>query len=174
MHPHLHAAQGGYQAFTLGGAERAWLGFALAAGAVAILVALFLMRGVLAADQGTPSMREIAAAIQEGAVAFLRRQFRMIAIIVIPLFVLVFFTATKVVEPSGHVALSFVQSGLARAVAFLIGALFSSTTGFIGMSIAVRGNVRTAAAARDGELPGALRVAFRTGGITGMLCVGLG
>jgi len=171
---HLLAVSGGYQAFSLGGAERAWLGFALATGAVAILVALYLMRGVLAADQGTPSMREIAAAIQEGAVAFLRRQFRTIAIIVVPLFVLVFFTATKVVGPGGHVALTFVSAGFARAVAFLVGALFSSLTGFIGMSIAVRGNVRTAAAARSGQLPGALRVAFRTGGITGMFCVGLG
>ncbi|HET9091499.1 MAG TPA: sodium-translocating pyrophosphatase [Acidimicrobiales bacterium] len=173
MHPHLLASSGGYQAFTLGGAERAWLGFALAAGAVAILVALYLMRGVLAADQGTPSMREIAAAIQEGAVAFLRRQFRTIAIIVIPLFVLVFFTATKVVGPGG-VALTFVSAGFARAIAFLVGAIFSSLTGFIGMSMAVRGNVRTAAAARGGQLPGALKVAFRTGGITGMFCVGLG
>jgi K(+)-stimulated pyrophosphate-energized sodium pump len=171
---HLLAVSGGYQAFPLGGAERAWLGFALATGAVAILVALYLMRGVLAADQGTPSMREIAAAIQEGAVAFLRRQFRTIAIIVVPLFVLVFFTATKVVGPGGHVALTFVSAGFARAIAFLVGALFSSLTGFIGMSIAVRGNVRTAAAARSGQLPGALRVAFRTGGITGMFCVGLG
>ncbi len=174
MHPHLLASSGGYQAFTLGGAERAWLGFALAAGVVAILVALYLMRGVLAADQGTETMREIAAAIQEGAVAFLKRQFRTIAIIVVPLFVLVFFTAQKVVEANNHVALSFVSAGFARAVAFLVGALFSSLTGFIGMSIAVRGNVRTAAAARDGELPGALKVAFRTGGITGMFCVGLG
>ncbi len=174
MNPHLLAAEGGYQAFTLGGIDRGWLAFALAAGVVALLVALYLMRGVLAADQGTASMREIAAAIQEGAVAFLRRQFRTIAFIVIPLFVLVFFTATKVVGPNNHVALSFVQSGLARAVAFLFGAAFSGLTGFIGMSLAVRGNVRTAAAARSGNLPPALRVAFRTGGITGMFCVGLG
>jgi K(+)-stimulated pyrophosphate-energized sodium pump len=174
--PHqLASSSGGYQAFSLGGAERAWLGFALATGAAAILVALYLMRGVLAADQGTPSMREIASAIQEGAVAFLRRQFRTIAVIVVPLFVLVFFTATKVTNPlTGKVALTFASAGLARAIAFLVGATFSSLTGFIGMSLAVRGNVRTAAAARGGELPEALRVAFRTGGITGMFCVGLG
>ena len=174
MSPHLLASEGGYQAFTLGGIDRGWLVFALAAGLVAILVALYLMRGVLAADQGTPSMREIAGAIQEGAVAFLKRQFRTIAIIVVPLFVLVFFTATKVVGLNGHLALSFVQSGLSRAVAFLCGALFSGLTGFIGMSLAVRGNVRTAAAARAGNLAPALKVAFRTGGITGMFCVGLG
>ncbi|MGC9960353.1 MAG: sodium-translocating pyrophosphatase [Acidimicrobiales bacterium] len=174
MTPHLLASSGGYQAFTLGGAERGWLLFALATGLVAILVAMYLVRGVIAADTGTAKMREIAAAIQEGAEAFLKRQFRTIAIIVVPLGVLVFFTATKVVEPDGHVALTFVQSGLARAIAFLCGALFSGTTGVIGMSLAVRGNVRTAAAARDGQLAPALKVAFRTGGVTGLLCVGLG
>ena len=174
MTPHLLASSGGYQAFTLGGAERGWLLFALATGLVAILVAIYLVRGVVAADTGTAKMREIAAAIQEGAEAFLKRQFRTIAIIVVPLGVLVFFTATKVVEPNGHVALTFVQSGLARAIAFLCGALFSGTTGVIGMSLAVRGNVRTAAAARDGQLAPALKVAFRTGGVTGLLCVGLG
>ncbi len=174
MTTHLLASDGGYQAFTLGGAERGWLIFALATGLVAILVAIYLMRGVIASDTGTAKMREIAAAIQEGAEAFLRRQFKTIAVIVVPLGVLVFFTATKVVEPDGHVALSFVQSGLARAIAFLCGAIFSGATGVIGMSMAVRGNVRTAAAARDGKLAPALKVAFRTGGITGLLCVGLG
>jgi K(+)-stimulated pyrophosphate-energized sodium pump len=172
--PHLLASDGGYQAFTLGGAERGWLLFALATGLVAILVALYLARGVLAADTGTAKMREIAAAIQEGAEAFLKRQFKTIAIIVVPLGVLVFFTATKVVAPDGHVALTFVQSGFARAIAFLVGATFSGITGIIGMSLAVRGNVRTAAAARDGQLAPALKVAFRTGGVTGLLCVGLG
>jgi K(+)-stimulated pyrophosphate-energized sodium pump len=172
--PHFLAAEGSYQAFQLGGAEKGWLVFALCAGLAAIGVGLYLMRGVLAADTGTPKMQEIAAAIQEGAVAFLRRQFKTIAIVVIPLFVLVFFTATKVVRPNGTIALSFTQSGLARAVAFLIGATFSGLTGVIGMSLSVRGNVRTAAAARSGSMSDALRVAFRTGGITGMFCVGLG
>ena len=119
-------------------------------------------------------MREIAAAIQEGAVAFLRRQFRAIGIIVIPLAVLIFFTATKVTRPNGSIALSFGAAGGFRVLCFLAGASLSGLTGFIGMSLAVRGNVRTAAAARDGKLPGALKVAFRTGAITGMLCVGLG
>jgi K(+)-stimulated pyrophosphate-energized sodium pump len=172
---HFLASEGGYQAFRLGGGEKGWLYFALAAGVVSLLVAVALMRQVLAADQGTPLMREIAAAIQEGAVAFLKRQFRAIGIIVIPLAVLVFFTATKVVNTTnGHLALSFVSSGLYRAIAFLVGATFSGLTGIIGMSLSVRGNVRTAAAARGGQLPGALRVAFRTGGVTGLFCVGLG
>ncbi|MGH9101996.1 MAG: sodium-translocating pyrophosphatase [Acidimicrobiales bacterium] len=170
----LLAAKGGYQSFVLGAAGEAWVIFALATGVVALGTAAFLMRGVLAADQGTAKMREIALAIQEGAVAFLRRQFRTILIIVVPLAVLVFFTATQVVRPDGTVALTFFQSGIYRALAFLVGATFSGITGFVGMSLSVRGNVRTAAAARDGSLPAALRVAFRTGGITGMFCVGLG
>ena len=131
-------------------------------------------------------MREIAKAIQEGAEAFLKRQFRTILIIIVPLAVLIFFTATQVVKvgPAGFpiyhdgqkvLALSFAQAGIYRVICFLFGAAFSGLTGFIGMSIAVRGNVRTAAAAaQGGKMAGALRVAFRTGAVTGMLCVGLG
>jgi K(+)-stimulated pyrophosphate-energized sodium pump len=172
---HFLASEGGYQAFTLRAIERDWLYFALAAGVVSLVSAVGLMRKVLAADQGTSVMKEIAAAIQEGAEAFLRRQFRVILVIVLPLAALVFATATKVVNTDTHeVAFHYWQSGLYRAAAFLVGATFSGLTGFIGMSLAVRGNVRTAAAARGGELPGALRVAFRTGAITGLFCVGLG
>ena len=169
------AAEGGYQAFVLTGTDKFWLVFAMVAGAVGILAGLILARGVLRADQGTLKMQEIAKAIQEGAGAFLKRQFRTIIIIVVPLAVLIFFTATKVVRPDGSVALSFGQAGAYRVICFLFGALFSGLTGFIGMSIAVRGNVRTAAAAsRGGGMAGALKVAFRTGAVTGMLCVGLG
>ncbi|MGH9298893.1 MAG: sodium-translocating pyrophosphatase, partial [Acidimicrobiales bacterium] len=136
---------------------------------------LVLMRGVLRADTGTSKMREIAKAIQEGAEAFLARQFKTILIIVVPLAVLIFFTATKVTRPDGTLALSFAQAGIYRVICFLFGAAFSGLTGFIGMSIAVRGNVRTAAAAaRGGKMAAALQVAFRTGAVTGMLCVGLG
>ncbi len=171
----LAAGNGGYQAFHLGGADKAWLYLCLAAGVVGIAAGLLLARNVLASDTGTPKMREIALAVQEGAEAFLKRQFRTIAIIVVPLAILIFFTATKVVKPNGDLALSFQQDGLYRVVCFLFGAAFSGLTGFIGMSIAVRGNVRTAAAAaKGGGMAGALRVAFRTGAVTGMLCVGLG
>jgi K(+)-stimulated pyrophosphate-energized sodium pump len=171
----LAAGNGGYQAFHLGGADKTWLYICLAAGVVGIAAGLLLARNVLAADTGTPKMREIALAVQEGAEAFLKRQFRTIAIIVVPLAILIFFTATKVVKPDGHLALSFQQDGLYRVICFLFGAAFSGLTGFIGMSIAVRGNVRTAAAAsKGGGMAGALRVAFRTGAVTGMLCVGLG
>ncbi len=168
-------AEGGYQAFRLNGTDKGWLVVALIAGLVGIGIGLVLMRGVLRADTGTAKMREIAKAIQEGAEAFLARQFKTILIIVVPLAVLIFFTATKVTRPNGTVALSFAAAGGYRVICFLFGALFSGLTGFIGMSIAVRGNVRTAAAAaRGGKMAGALQVAFRTGAVTGMLCVGLG
>jgi K(+)-stimulated pyrophosphate-energized sodium pump len=168
------AAEGGYQAFHLGGTEWFWLLFSVATALLAILVGFVLMKDVLKADQGTPKMREIARAIQEGAMAYLKRQFKTIAVILVPLAVLVFLTSTKVFRTDGAVALSFAQSGLYRTLAFLAGCLMSGLTGFIGMSLAVRGNVRTAAAARSGSLPGALKVAFRTGGIAGMFTVGLG
>src|SRR5580658_10554925 len=111
-----HLATEGYQAFHLGGGDRAWLFFALAAGLVGILAGIVLIRGVLKADQGTDKMREIARAIQEGAEAFLKRQFRTILIIVVPLAVLIFFTATKVTRPNGTVAFSFAEAGLLRVV----------------------------------------------------------
>ncbi len=171
---HLLAAEGGYQEFTLGGAEFFWLFFSAATAILALGIGFLLMRGVLAADQGTPKMKEIAAAIQEGALAYLRRQFKTIALITIPLGAIVFVTSTAVPMPSGEEALSFVESGIFRTAAFLAGCFMSGLTGFIGMSLAVRGNVRTAAAARSGSLPAALKVAFRTGGVAGMFTVGLG
>jgi K(+)-stimulated pyrophosphate-energized sodium pump len=168
------ASEGTYQQFTMGRAEWYWLIFSLVTAFLAVLTGWSLSRSVLQADQGTPKMREIAAAIQEGAMAYLKRQFKTIAIIVVPLAVLVFLTSQQILRTNGSVALSFGASGLFRTLAFLLGCLMSGLTGFIGMSLAVRGNVRTAAAARSGSLPGALRVAFRTGGIAGMFTVGLG
>src|SRR3954447_7598089 len=172
---HVLAAEGGYQEFTLGGAETFWLVFSGATALLAIAVGFYLMRGVLAADQGTPKMIEIATAIQEGAWAYLKRQFKTIAVILIPLAVVVFVTSTKVVKPNGGgVALGFAASGTARTLAFIAGCLMSGLTGYIGMTLATRGNVRTAAAAKRNSLPDALKVAFRTGGIAGMFTVGLG
>ena len=171
-------AEGGYQPFHLHDTEWIWLVFAAACGVVAIITGFVLMRGVLASDQGTPKMIEIAKAIQEGAKAYLTRQFKAIGIIVIPLAVLVFLTASRVTRtlPDGskHTVLSFGLSGLFRALAFLFGATLSGLAGYIGMSTAVRGNVRTAAAARDGSMAAGLKVAFRTGAVTGMFVVGLG
>ena len=168
------AAEGGFQEFTLGSGEWVWLIVSAAAALVAIAVGFLLARNVIKADQGTAKMQEIAAAIQEGAMAYLRRQFRTILFILIPLVVVVFLTSTEVTRPDGTVALSLFQSGFSRTLAFLAGCFLSGLTGFIGMSLAVRGNVRTAAAARSGSLPAALKVAFRTGGVAGMFTVGLG
>jgi len=168
------AAEGGYQTFHLGGTEWFWLFFSAATAVLALLVGFVLVRGVLAADQGTPKMIEIAQAIQEGAMAYLRRQFRTILLILVPVAALVFFTSTEVLKPNGDQALSFVQSGAFRTIAFVAGCILSGLTGFIGMFLAVRGNVRTAAAARSGSLKASLKVAFRTGGVAGMFTVGLG
>ena len=170
----LLAAEGGYQAFELTGTEFFWLFFSAGTAVLAILVGFALMKGVLAADTGTTTMQAIADAIQQGALAYLRRQFRTIAVILVPLAVVVFLTSTAVERPDGGHALSFAESGAFRTLAFLAGCLMSGLTGFVGMSLAVRGNVRTAAAARSGSLPAALRVAFRTGGVAGMFTVGLG
>ena len=119
------------------------------------------MRGVLAADQGTPTMIEIAKAIQEGAMAYLKRQFKTIAVILVPLGdrrVRHVDRGRKplLASPNASSGLSFAQSGLFRTLAFIAGCFLSGLTGFIGMSLAVRGNVRTAAAAKSGSLPAAL------------------
>src|SRR3954453_13577809 len=117
------AAEGGYQVFTLGSSEWFWLIFSAVTALVAIAVGFYLVRGVLAADQGTPSMIEIATAIQEGAMAYLKRQFKTIAVILIPLAIVVFVTSTEVVKPLihdgarltyGSSGLSYGQSGLFR------------------------------------------------------------
>jgi len=168
-------AEGGWQSFELGRAEWAVLTGSVIAALAAIAVGLYLARLVLAADQGTARMRDIAGAIQEGARAYLRRQFRTIAVILVPVSAVVFLTSTSVVDPANdRVALSFVESGIWRTVAFLLGCFASGFTGYIGMTLATRGNVRTAAAARDGSMADALTVAFRTGGVAGMFTVGLG
>jgi K(+)-stimulated pyrophosphate-energized sodium pump len=92
----------------------------------------------------------------------------------IPLAVIVFVTSTEILKPDESTALSFGQSGLWRTLAFILGCVASGLTGYIGMTLATRGNVRTAAAALSNSMPRALTVAFRTGGVAGMFTVGLG
>ncbi|MGQ0824845.1 MAG: sodium-translocating pyrophosphatase [Actinomycetota bacterium] len=172
------ASESGYQEFVLKGGEWSILLFAGIAAILAILVGFALMKGVLAADPGTPKMIEIATAIQEGALAYLKRQFRTIVVILVPLALIVFVTSTEVAKPEGFAdgsaGLGFAASGLSRTAAFVAGAFMSGLTGYIGMTLATRGNVRTAAAAKQGSLSRALEIAFRTGGIAGMFTVGLG
>jgi len=129
----------------------------------ALALAAVLARRVLAADEGTPRMQDIAKAVQEGATAFLRRQMRTLA-----LFAVVVVALLAFLPGSGQVKVG-------RSIFFLVGAAFSAMIGFLGMSLATRANVRVAAAAtrKDGRAEGA-RIAFRTGGVVGMSVVGLG
>ncbi len=130
---------------------------------VALLVAYILVRQVLAADQGGEKIREVGRAIQEGSRAYLTRQFRTLSVFV----VLLFFLLLVLSADSTSIR-------IARSVAFLFGAGFSALAGFTGMNLAVRGNIRVAAAANTGGLRKAMPLAFRTGGVAGMFVVGLG
>ena len=129
--------------------------FVLACGVLALAYGLWASRSVLAASAGTERMQEIAGAIQEGAQAYLNRQYRTIAIVGIVIFLII----------------SFIL-GLKVGIGYLIGAALSGATGYIGMNVSVRANVRTADAARRGLAEG-LAVAFRAGAVTGLLVAGL-
>ena len=173
----LLASEGGWQTFTLKGGEWAILGLSGAAAILALLVGWFLVIQVLKQEEGTDKMKEIAVAIQVGAWAYLKRQFRTIGMILVPVGAVVFFTSVAISKPEidgGGEALSQIQSGMYRTIAFVLGCVASGLTGYIGMTLATRGNVRTAAAARRGSMKDALQVAFRTGGVAGMFTVGLG
>ncbi len=171
---HLLAAEGGYQLFDLGGTDTALLYFSLLVALGGLAVGYVLMQDVISSDDGTPAMKKIAVAIQEGAMAYITRQFRTIGLIVIPLAIVVFLTSAEILRDDESVALSFVQSGLFRTLAFLFGGLASGSIGFLGMWLATRGNIRTTAAATRSDFPGALKVAIRTGGSVGLATAGLG
>src|SRR4051794_37465535 len=172
--PHVLAAEGGYQVFNLSGGDTTLLLFALVTAVVALGIAYALGKGVLSSDPGSEASQEIAGAIQVGAMAYIKRQFRTIAIIVIPLAAVVFLTSAKIEKDNGVVALNFAQSGLFRTLAFVVGGAASASIGFLGMWLATRGNVRTTAAATRSAFPSALKVAIRTGGSVGMATAGLG
>ena len=132
--------------------------FALVCSGVAILYGLYLTYWLMKQPAGSERMQEIAHAVQEGAAAYLKKQYTTIAVVaVVPFLLLGFYN----------------ELGWGTAIGFLVGAVFSAAAGFIGMNVAVRSNVRTAEAAKHGVSP-ALNVAFKAGSVTGLLVVGLG
>ena len=134
------------------------LGISLAA----LAIAFALRAQVLAQDEGTAKMQEIAAAVQEGAAAYLSRQFKTLSVFVAIVFVLLFALPGET------------DIKIGRSIFFLVGAGFSALVGYNGMWLAVRANVRVAEAARKKSAERAVQIAFRTGGVVGMTTVGLG
>jgi K(+)-stimulated pyrophosphate-energized sodium pump len=129
----------------------------------ALVVGYVLLKEVLAAGQGTAKMQEIAKAVQEGAAAYLNRQFRTLAVFAAIVFLLL------LALPADSLG-----ERIWRSIFFLIGAGFSATIGYLGMWLATRANVRVAAAANSEGREKAMRIGFRTGGVVGMMTVGLG
>jgi K(+)-stimulated pyrophosphate-energized sodium pump len=165
MSAHIFAADtGGGTAVDLSGGNLTLVVVVGAIAVIALVMGSMFRSQVLAAGEGTTNMQNIGQAVQEGASAFLGRQFRTLAI-----FGAVAFCVLLVLPADGGFGIR-----IARSVAFAFGAGFSAAIGYLGMSLAVRANVRVAAAAREEGRDPAMRVAFRTGGTVGMATVGLG
>jgi K(+)-stimulated pyrophosphate-energized sodium pump len=159
----LTLAAGGESLASLADGDRTIVVIVLIASLVALAFAAVFAREVLAAEQGPEKMREISRAVQEGAAAYLSRQFRTLAFFAVLVFLLLFLLPAH----DTHVRIG-------RSVFFLVGAGFSALVGFIGMTLATRANVRVAHAANTSGSKRALRIAFRSGGVVGMFTVGLG
>jgi K(+)-stimulated pyrophosphate-energized sodium pump len=148
---------------SLGGGNLTVVAVVAIIGLIALGMGVKFRGEVLKADPGTPKMQEIGAAVEEGAQAYLQRQFRTLSIFV----VVVFFVLLALPADTGGVRIG-------RSIFFVIGAVFSAAIGYLGMSLAVKANVRVASAARTSGRDEGMRIAFRTGGVVGMATVGLG
>src|SRR3954465_3597142 len=164
------AQEGGTIEAVFGSSEKAALWVILGISIVALLFAWYLVREVLSAPEGTPKMRGTGGAIQEGAKAYLSRQFRTLAVFLAVLTVALFFVLPA---PANAVHSEFLIK-FGRSIAFILGASFSALTGYVGMWLAVRANVRTANAARESGLRTAMRIAFRARGGAGGFTGGVG
>lgn len=152
------------QGLELGAGDLTIVGVVAVVALVALVVGGLLLREVLSYGEGTPNMQEIGRAVQEGATAYLNRQFRTLAIFAAIVFVLLFALPA---EDLGE--------RIGRSIFFVVGAVFSAIIGYLGMWLATRANIRVAAASREpGGREKATRIAFRTGGVVGMFTVGLG
>jgi len=164
MHGLFHAvsAPGSIEA-TITGSNTTYVAVVAVIAVLSLVMAVTFRRQVLASPEGTDRMKEIGHAVQEGASAYLARQFKTLGVFVVIVFFLLF-------------ALPADTAGqrIGRSLFFVVGAVFSAAIGYLGMSLAVRANVRVAEAARQGDRDGGMRVAFRTGGTVGMATVGLG
>ena len=151
----------------------AWLGVIYGAGLIGILFSLFLARQVLAGDKGTTEMQYIAAKIYQGAMAFLRRQYTTIAYLAIVAAILLgILLSVLPVNSRSTVTINGPELGLKTSIAFLVGAICSALSGFVGMFVAIQANLRTAAAARQ-SLSAALQTSLRGGAVSGFLVVAL-
>ncbi|MFP5346863.1 MAG: sodium-translocating pyrophosphatase [Actinomycetes bacterium] len=158
--PGVRASAASAVSVTGGNSTIIWVVFVIAL--VALGMGVLFRQQVLAASEGTSKMQTIAKAVQEGAAAYLNRQFKTLGAFVVLVFLLLF-----LLPGDGEIRLG-------RSIFFVVGAVFSAAIGYLGMSLAVRANVRVAAAARESGRDDGMRIAFRTGGTVGMATVGLG
>ncbi|MGQ0481589.1 MAG: sodium-translocating pyrophosphatase [Pseudonocardia sp.] len=148
----------------LSSSDRTVVGVVAVVALIALAIGFVLRKEVLAAGQGTERMQEIGRAVQEGAAAYLNRQFRTLGVFVVIVFLLLFTLPAETMSER-----------IGRSIFFVVGAVFSAAIGYLGMWLATRANIRVASASReDGGREKAMRVAFRTGGAVGMFTVGLG
>lgn len=144
--------------------------YAAGAGALALLFALFTMSQVLKESMGTPKMKQLSEAVQEGAMAYMNRQYKTLAPFAIVIFILLWGAGFVIEQKPG----SHLPVGSASAISFLVGAVCSAIAGYIGMNSTTKSNARTAEAARSSGLGKALQVSFRAGAVMGLSVAGLG